>query len=41
MTVEYLIWAVLKKGTLEPWERQQIADLLKQLIKEKDDGTNC
>ena len=37
MTVEYLIWAVLKKEKLEIWERQQIADLLKQLIKEVDD----
>ena len=37
MTVEYLIWAVLNKEKLEIWERQQIADLLKQLIKEADD----
>ena len=37
MTVEYLIWAVLKKEKLDIWERQQIANLLKQLIKENDD----
>ena len=37
MTVEYLIWAVLNKEKLEIWERQQIADLLKPLIKENDD----
>ena len=37
MNVEYLIWAVLKKEKLDIWERQQIANLLKQLIKEADD----
>lgn len=37
MNVEYLIWAVLKKEKLDIWERQQIANLLKQLIKENDD----
>lgn len=37
MNIEYLIWAVLKKDQLDIWERQQIANLLKQLIKENDD----
>ena len=37
MNIEYLIWAVLKKENLDIWERQQIANLLKQLIKENDD----
>lgn len=37
MNIEYLIWAVLKKDHLDIWERQQIANLLKQLIKEADD----
>lgn len=37
MNIEYLIWAVLKKEKLDIWERQQIANLLKQLIKENDD----
>lgn len=37
MTIEYLIWAVLKKEQLDIWERQEIANVLKQLIKENDD----
>lgn len=37
MNIEYLIWAVLKKDQLDLYERQQIANLLKQLIKENDD----
>jgi hypothetical protein len=31
MTVEYLIWAVLNKGELAPYERQAIAEYLGQL----------
>ena len=38
MTIEYLIWAVLKKEQLDIWERQEIANVLKQLIKESDDA---
>ena len=38
MTIEYLIWAVLKKDKLDIWERQEIANVLKQLIKENDDA---
>ena len=41
MNIEYLIWAVLKKEKLDIWERQQIANLLKQLIKENDDVDTC
>ncbi len=37
MSIEYLIWAVLKKDHLNIYERHEIADLLKQLIKENDD----
>lgn len=37
MTTEYLIWAVLNKDQLDPRERQEIANLLKQLIKEVSD----
>lgn len=37
MTIEYLIWAVLKKDTLAIYERQQIAELLKQLIKDTNE----
>ena len=37
MSIEYLIWAVLKKEQLDIWERQEIANVLKQLIKENDD----
>ncbi len=37
MTIEYLIWAVLKKEQLDIWERNEIADILKRLIKENDD----
>ena len=37
MTIEYLIWAVLKKDQLNLYERHEIANLLKQLIKENDD----
>lgn len=40
MNIEYLIWAVLKKDTLAIYERQQIAELLKQLIKENDNDTD-
>ena len=34
MNIEYLIWAVLKKEHLDLYERHEIANLLKQLIKE-------
>ncbi len=37
MSIEYLIWAVLKKDQLNLYERQEIANILKQLIKENDD----
>ncbi len=37
MSIEYLIWAVLKKEQLDIWERQEIANVLKQLIKENKD----
>ncbi len=37
MNIEYLIWAVLKKDQLSIYERNEIAYLLKQLIKENDD----
>ena len=37
MSIEYLIWAVLKKDQLNLYERQEIANVLKQLIKENDD----
>ena len=37
MSIEYLIWAVLKKEKLDIWERNEIANVLKQLIKENDD----
>lgn len=40
MSIEYLIWAILKKDQLNLYERQEIANLLKQLIKESDDGTS-
>lgn len=40
MTIEYLIWAVLKKEKLDLWERNEIADILKQLIKESDNDTH-
>lgn len=36
MTIEYLIWAVLKKDHLNIYERHEIADLLKQLMKESN-----
>lgn len=37
MNIEYLIWAVLKKEHLDLYERHEIANLLKQLIKEVSD----
>jgi len=36
MTIEYLIWAVLKKDHLNIYERHEIADLLKRLMKESN-----
>lgn len=32
MTLEYLIWAVINKGELAPYERQAIAEYLGQLV---------
>lgn len=40
MSIEYLIWAVLKKDHLNLYERHEIANLLKQLTKESGNDTN-